>query len=151
MAPGQVEILMIEDNPNDAELAMYALQKNRLANHIVVLRDGAEALDYLFERSGRDGDDVAESPKLILLDLKLPKIDGIDVLRRLKEDARTRSIPVVMLTSSREERDIAKSYQLGVNSYIVKPVDFDQFTKAVQEIGLYWLLLNEQPHPRRGG
>ncbi|MBN2353783.1 MAG: response regulator [Spirochaetales bacterium] len=142
---------MIEDNPNDAELAMYALQKNRLANHIVVLRDGAEALDYLFDEAARERDAAADAPKLILLDLKLPKVDGIDVLRRLKSDPRTKSIPVVMLTSSREERDIVKSYQLGVNSYIVKPVDFDQFTKAVQEIGLYWLLLNEQPHPRGGG
>ncbi len=149
MIPAQVEILLIEDNPNDAELAMYALQKNRLANHIVLLRDGAEALDYLFHEGERAGRSAIDAPKLILLDLKLPKIDGIDVLRRLKNDPRTKSIPVVMLTSSREERDIAESYQLGVNSYIVKPVDFDQFTKAVQEIGLYWLLLNEQARPRR--
>ena len=149
MVPAQVEILLIEDNPNDAELAMYALQKNRLANHIVLLRDGAEALDYLFSEEVGAGSGRGGTPQLILLDLKLPKIDGIDVLRRLKSDARTRCIPVVMLTSSREERDIAESYRLGVNSYIVKPVDFDQFTKAVQEIGLYWLLLNEQARPRR--
>jgi two-component system response regulator len=146
--PSPVDILLVEDNQNDAELAIYALKKHKHANNIVLLRDGAEAVDYLFGGEPQAGG-RPEPPKLILLDLKLPKIDGIDVLRRLKSEPRTRSIPVVMLTSSREERDIAESYRLGVNSYIVKPVDFEQFTKAVQEIGLYWLLLNEPPRPRR--
>ena len=139
-----VEILLVEDNPNDAELALYALEKNKLANRIEIVRDGADALDYIFCEGSYAGRRFDELPRLILLDLKLPKVDGIDVLRKLKADARTKSIPVVMLTSSREERDIVESYRLGVNSYIVKPVDFEQFTKAVQQIGFYWLLLNER-------
>jgi two-component system response regulator len=139
-----VEILLVEDNPNDAELALYALEKNKLANHIEIVRDGADALDYVFCMGSYADRRFEELPKLILLDLKLPKIDGIDVLKKIKADQRTKTIPVVMLTSSREERDIVESYRLGVNSYIVKPVDFEQFTKAVQQIGLYWLLLNER-------
>jgi two-component system response regulator len=151
MTPDPAEILLVEDNPDDAELALYALEKNKVANRIAVARDGVEALDFIF-REGRYADRrSAEGPKLILLDLKLPKMDGIEVLRRLKKDPRSSSIPVVMLTSSREERDILESYKLGVNSYIVKPVDFEQFTKAVQQIGLYWLVLNERARAARDG
>jgi two-component system response regulator len=135
-----VDIILVEDNPDDEELALLALHQNNLGNRIIVLRDGAEAVAYLL------GPDVPRPrPRLILLDLKLPKIDGLEVLRRLKADERTRVIPVVMLTSSREERDLIESYRLGVNSYIVKPVDFDQFSQSVRQIGLYWLVLNEQP------
>ena len=135
-----VEILLVEDNPNDVELALHALKKNNLTNRIEVVRDGEEALDFIFG-NGID----SNRPKVILLDLKLPKVDGLEVLKRLKSDPQTRSIPVVMLTSSAEERDIVKSYQLGVNSYIVKPVDFEQFTEAVRHLGLYWLLMNHPP------
>src|SRR5688572_13865391 len=135
-----VEILLVEDNQDDIDLALLALQKNRIANNIHVVRDGAEALQFLF------GDGVTrpegDPPKFILLDLKLPKVDGLEVLRRLKSDERTQHVPVVMMTSSREERDVIESYRLGVNSYIVKPVDFGQFSQAVQQLGLYWLVLN---------
>ncbi len=144
MSQSEIEILLVEDNPQDAELTLYALEKHKVANRIVNARDGAEALEYMFA-TGRYGDRRPEElPRLVLLDLKLPKVDGIDVLQKLKSDPRTRAIPVVMLTSSREESDIIESYRLGVNSYIVKPVDFEQFTAAVQQIGLYWLLLNER-------
>lgn len=146
MTEHMVEILLVEDNPNDVELALHALAKHHLANRIHVVRDGAEALDFIFcngEYSNRSSD-ASQRPRLILLDLKLPKIDGLEVLRKLKDDESTRSIPVVMMTSSREERDVVESYRLGVNSYIVKPVDFDQFTDAVRQLGLYWMLLN---HP----
>jgi two-component system, response regulator len=145
MTEHSVEILLVEDNPNDAELALHALKKNNLSNRIHVARDGAEALDFLFGTGPYADRDVNDEPKIILLDLKLPKVDGLEVLRRIKQDARTRLIPVVMLTSSREERDIVTSYDLGVNSYIVKPVDFQQFTEAVRDLGLYWLLLNQPP------
>jgi CheY-like chemotaxis protein len=140
-----VEILLVEDSPNDVELALHALRKHNLANRIHVARDGQEALDFLFAEgpyAGRNADDV---PKVILLDLKLPKVDGLDVLRAIKEDRRTRGIPVVVLTASREERDVVESYELGVNSYIVKPVDFEQFSEAVRQLGYYWLLLNQPP------
>jgi two-component system response regulator len=137
-----VEILLVEDNPNDLELMLHALQENRVANQMRVARDGAEALELIFGTHGQPG---SVSPRVVLLDLKLPKVDGLEVLRRIKADPRTRLIPVVVLTSSRQERDIVESYQLGVNSYIVKPVDFEQFTAAVKELGLYWLLLNELP------
>lgn len=145
MTEGPIEILLIEDNPYDEELALHALKKHNLANRIVVVRDGAEALDFLFCTGNYAHRNVEDGPKLVLLDLKLPKVDGLEVLKRAKSDPRTRSIPVVMLTSSREERDVVESYRLGVNSYIVKPVDFEQFTDAVQQIGFYWLLLNQPP------
>jgi CheY-like chemotaxis protein len=147
MTGAMVEILLVEDNPSDVELALHALQKNHLANNIQVVRDGAEALDFIFCSGAyaNRGENNCHKPKVILLDLKLPKIDGLEVLRRLKSDEETRSIPVVMMTSSREERDIVDSYRLGVNSYIVKPVDFDQFTEAVRQLGLYWVLLNNPP------
>lgn len=141
----EVEILLVEDNPNDAELALRALKKNHLANNVVVVTDGEEALDFIFTRGAFNQRQIENSPKVILLDLKLPKVDGLEVLRAIKGDPRTRVIPVVMLTSSREESDIVESYRLGVNSYIVKPVDFDKFVAAVRNLGLYWLLLNQPP------
>jgi CheY-like chemotaxis protein len=140
-----VEILLVEDNPNDLELALHALKRNHLANHIEVVRDGADALDFIFCTGAYAHRHVEDQPRVILLDLKLPKVDGMEVLQRIKGDPRTRSIPVVMLTSSREERDVVESYELGVNSYIVKPVDFEQFTEAVRGLGMYWLLLNQPP------
>ena len=140
-----VEILLVEDNPNDVELTLHALKENHLSNHIEVVRDGEEALEFIFGTGAYAARNMDNGPKVILLDLKLPKVDGLEVLQRLKSDARTRMIPVVVLTSSREERDIVESYKLGVNSYIVKPVDFEQFTEAVRNLGLYWLLLNQPP------
>lgn len=141
----QIEILLVEDSPDDVELTLRALRRSKLANHIEVVRDGAEALDFIFATGAYARRDVNDVPKVILLDIKLPKLDGLEVLRRLKGDAATRKIPVVMLTSSREERDIVESYELGVNSYIRKPVDFERFAEAVRQLGLYWLLLNEPP------
>lgn len=140
-----VEILLVEDNPNDVELTRRALQKNNLANKMYVVPDGAEALDFIFSRGKYSGRKFLEHPKVILLDLKLPKVDGLEVLKKIKSHKNTRIIPVVVLTSSKEEQDIVESYRLRVNSYIVKPVDFDKFVEAVSEIGLYWLLLNEPP------
>lgn len=140
-----VEILLVEDNPNDVKLALHAFKKHNLANQVHVARDGAEALEFLFCTDRYAQRQVENMPKVILLDLKLPFVDGIEVLRRIKADPRTHRIPVVVLTSSREEPDIETCYQLGVNSYIVKPVDFDQFTEAARQIGYYWLLLNQQP------
>ena len=145
MTDNFVEILLVEDNPNDVELTLHALSENHLTNRIEVVRDGAEALDFLFGAGPRAQESAAQRPKVILLDLKLPKVDGLEVLRRIKSDPRTKNIPVVVLTSSREDPDIQESYRLGVNSYIVKPVDFDQFTEAVRHLGLYWLLLNQPP------
>ncbi len=138
-----VEILLVEDNQDDLDMTLFALRKAKLANHIQVLRDGEQALDFLFCRGPYAGRKMASEPKVILLDLKLPKVDGLEVLRALKADARTKQIPVIMLTSSREQSDVLESYKLGVNSYIVKPVDFEQFTEVVQKLGLYWLLLNQ--------
>lgn len=139
-----VEILLVEDNPNDVELALHALTKQKLANQVHVVRDGVEALEFVFS-TGRYEGRAQQNPKVILLDLKLPLIDGLEVLRRVRNDSRTATVPVVVLTSSREERDLVESYKLGANSYIVKPVDWEQFTHAVQEVGMYWALLNQPP------
>ncbi len=138
-------ILLVEDNPDDELLAIRALKKNNIMNEVVVARDGAEALDYLFGAGAYAGRDMSVMPQIILLDLKLPKIDGLEVLRRLRNDERTKLLPVVVLTSSKEERDLTESYSLGANSYIRKPVNFDQFTEAIRQLGLYWLVLNESP------
>ena len=140
-----IEILLVEDNPQDVELTLRALKRHNLANKVHVVKDGAEALDFLFCTGSYAERDMNHTPKVILLDLKLPKVDGLEVLRTIKSDERTKLIPVVVLTSSREEQDMVDSYKLGVYSYIVKPVDFDKFVDAVGELGLYWLLLNEQP------
>ncbi len=139
-----VEILLVEDNPNDEKLALHAFQKHNLANRIHVVRDGAEALEFIF-CTGVYAQRRPSNPRVILLDKKLPLVDGMEVLRQIRADPRTRQVPVVMLTSSSEERDIVESYKLGVNSYIVKPVDFEQFSEAAQQLGYYWLLLNKQP------
>ena len=142
MSQDQV-ILLVEDHPDDEELTMRALAKNNIMNEVVVARDGVQALEYLFGTGAYAGRDMNVMPQIILLDLKLPKIDGLEVLRRLRADDRTKFLPVVILTSSKEEQDVMKSYQLGANSYVRKPVDFQEFTKAVQQLGLYWLILNE--------
>jgi two-component system, response regulator len=144
MPSDEVEILLVEDNPRDAELTQRALKQHRLANRLVHVKDGQEALDWIF--GGQDGEkDAPHKPKVVLLDLKLPKVDGLEVLRRIRSDSSTQLIPVVVLTSSRQESDVIKSYKLGVNSYIVKPVDFDNFAAAIAEIGHYWLLVNQGP------
>jgi two-component system response regulator len=142
MPNNTVDILLVEDSDDDIDLTLRALRGKKIANHIQIARDGAQALDYLF---GEVDGALRALPKLILLDLKLPLVDGIEVLRRIKADPRTSAIPVVVLTSSREESDLARTYQLGTNSFIVKPVDFDQFVVAVEQIGFYWVLLNQQP------
>ncbi|MBI3546057.1 MAG: response regulator [Gammaproteobacteria bacterium] len=138
-------ILLVEDNPDDEELTRIALNKSGVANHIIVARDGVQALDVLFKENRNPRDPSNEMPVVMLLDLKLPKLDGIEVLRRVRADQRTRPLPVVVLTTSKEQQDIVATYQLGVNSYIHKPVDFERFTEAVRQLGLYWLLLNEDP------
>ena len=145
MTDHTVEILLVEDNPNDLELALHSLKQHNLANHVQVARDGAEALDFIFGTGSHAGRHMQDGPRVVLLDLKLPLVDGLEVLRRVKSDPHTRALPVVVLTSSREERDVVESYQLGVNSYIVKPVDFEQFTEAMRTLGMYWLLLNRPP------
>jgi len=142
-----VKILLVEDNEADVELTLHALRVNHLANSIQVVRDGEEALDFLFCRGQFANRSMNAVPYLILLDLKLPKVDGLEVLREIKNDPHTRPIPVVVLTSSKEEKDMVGSYQLGVNSYIQKPVDFDQFRETVKQLGLYWLLVNQPPPP----
>ena len=145
MTQQEVDILLVEDNPVDVELTLHALRNNNLANQIQVVRDGEEALDFLFSRGPYRGRGHDSPPKLILLDLKLPKVDGLEVLREIKNNSRTRPIPVVILTSSKEEKDMVLSYQLGINSYIQKPVDFNEFRETVRQLGLYWLLINQPP------
>ena len=145
MAENPVEILLVEDNPADVELTLHVLKKNNLANRIKVVRDGVEALDFIFGAGDDRNGNLENIPRVILLDLKLPKVAGLEVLARIKADPRARKIPVVVLTSSREDRDLTRCYELGVNSYMVKPVDFNQFTDCVRQLGFYWLLLNQQP------
>ncbi len=140
-----VEILLVEDNPTDAELATMALKEGNLANKLVWVKDGAEALDFLFATGAYANRTIESSPKVVLLDLRLPKVDGLEVLRRLKGDARTKRVPVVVVTSSKEDRDVVASYDLGVNSYISKPIEFDEFAKVISNLGLYWLVINRPP------
>lgn len=142
---GRVEVLLIEDSPTDAELCTRALKKHKLANDLVWVKDGAEALDFLFARGSYSGRDMMYPPKLVLLDLRLPKVDGLEVLRQIRADERLKTLPVVILSSSKEDRDIAESYRLGANSYVSKPVEFQEFADAVAKLGLYWLLINRPP------
>ena len=151
MDPGEVEILLVEDDPKDVRLTLHALEKENVKNRIEVARDGEEALDFVFCRGTFNGRSWPHPPKLILLDLKLPKVDGIEVLRQIKSNAITQAIPVVVLTSSKEERDLVESYKLGVNSYIHKPVDFDQFRETIKTVGLYWLVVNQPPPEKAFG
>ncbi len=144
-SPAQVEVLLVEDNPRDAEMTLRTLRKRNLANQVVHVHDGLEALNWIFGAGRYLGRDPYDQPKVVLLDLKLPKVDGLEVLRAIRSDERTRLIPVVVMTSSREERDVVESYRLGVNSYIVKPLEFDAFTAAVADLGHYWLLVNQEP------
>ena len=143
MNSSEVDILLVEDNQDDAELALHALRRENLANNILVARDGEDALEFIFCSGAFTHRSLDRPPKLILLDLKLPKVDGMEVLKRLKSDARTKTVPVVIMTSSKEERDMVKGYGLGANSYIQKPVDFDQFRETVKQVGLYWLVTNQ--------
>jgi two-component system response regulator len=145
MTEKPVDILLVEDNPSDVELSLYALRKNKIANQVQVARDGVDALDFLFCTGQFTERLIENTPRVIFLDLKLPRVDGMEVLRRIKSDERTRRIPVVVLTSSREERDLNRCYLLGVNSFVVKPIDFEKFTEVVTRLGLYWLTLNELP------
>jgi len=145
MSDEVVEILLVEDNPNDEELTLHAFRKYHLTNRLQVVRDGEEALDFIFARGQYSNRNIQNGPKVVLLDIKLPKVDGLEVLQQIKSDERTRKIPVVLLTSSREERDILAGYSNGANSYIVKPVDFEQFTESARTLGMYWLLLNKPP------
>ena len=143
----ETEILLVEDNPTDAELTMLALKERNLANKLVWVKDGAEALDFLFGTGAYTNRALDSGPKVVLLDLRLPKVDGLEVLKRIKADERVKKIPVVIVTSSKEDRDILASYELGVNSYISKPVEFDEFSRVMSELGLYWLLINRPPFP----
>ncbi len=145
MNSSEVEILLVEDNPNDAELTLRSLRKNNLANRVIQAGDGVEALDFIFARGDHSERDIDKKPKVVILDLKLPKVDGLEVLEKVKSDPRTKTIPVVVLTSSQEDQDLHRCYELGVNSYIVKPVDFEKFTAAIKDVGLYWLVLNQPP------
>jgi two-component system response regulator len=149
MSPENEDILLVEDSQDDVDLTLHALRRENLANNIGVVRDGEEALDFIFCRGQYAHRSSEQLPRLILLDLKLPKIDGMEVLRQIKGDARTKIVPVVMLTSSREERDLVNSYNLGANSYIQKPVEFDQFRQMVKSLGLYWLVINQRPLGRK--
>ena len=142
-----IEILLVEDNPNDVELALHALKRANLSNPIHVVRDGAEALDFIFATGQYSHRNIRNGPKVVLLDLKLPKVNGLEVLKRIRSNPDTKVIPVVALTSSHEDRDLRECYEFGINSYIVKPVDFEQFTEAVRQVGSYWLLLNQAPVP----
>ncbi len=148
MADPEVEILLVEDDPDDVELTLHVLQANKIANRIDVVRNGEEAIEYIFCTGAYADRKIEDRPRVILLDLKLPLVDGLEVLEQVKADPRTCTIPVVVLTSSREEVDIIRSYQLGVNSYIVKPIDFEQFTESVRQLGLYWVLMNHPPLQR---
>ena len=145
MSQQDVEILLVEDNADDVELALHALRRENLANHVQVARDGEEALDFLFCRGRYGNRSFNNQPRLVLLDLKLPKVDGMEVLKEIKNDPRTKAIPVVILTSSREEKDLVNGYQLGVNAYIQKPVDFEQFRQIVKQVGLFWMVVNQPP------
>jgi len=145
MTDGNIEILLVEDNPDDVELAVHALRREKLANEITVARDGEEALDVIFCRGPHSGRSFHSPPRVVLLDLKLPKVQGLDVLKAIKGDPRTKAIPVVIMTSSREERDLVDSYKLGVNAYVQKPVDFEQFRGIVKELGLFWVVINQPP------
>jgi two-component system, response regulator len=149
MTTGSKVILLVEDNPDDRDLALLAFEESKIANEIVVARDGVEALEYLFGTGVYEGRDTSELPQVVLLDLNLPKLDGLEVLTLIRSDVRTRRLPVVILTSSDEERDLVESYELGANSYFRKPVDFAQFIESVQQLGLYWLILNVTPPPER--
>jgi CheY-like chemotaxis protein len=143
--PDAVEILLVEDNPSDAELTLHALKKSKLANKMQLVRDGEEALDFLFCRNAFSNRRIDNGPRLVLLDLKLPKVDGLQVLQAVKGDPRTKAIPIIVLTSSKEEQDLVRSYHLGVNSYIQKPVHFGEFQEVVRQLGMYWLLVNSKP------
>lgn len=145
MNDSNVEILLVEDNPFDAEMTIRSLTKVNLSNKLIHLKDGEEALDFIFAKGAYAGRKIEDRPKVILLDIKMPKVDGIEVLRQIKSNEATRTIPVVIMTSSKEEQDIITSYHLGVNSYVVKPVDFQSFAKAISELGLYWLITNQLP------
>lgn len=145
MSSSQIEILLVEDNIHDAEMTIRALNKVKLANNLVHVKDGEEALDFIFGTGQYAGRDIQQRPKVVLLDIKMPKVDGIEVLRQIKSNEATKSIPVVIMTSSREEQDVITSYQLGVNSYVVKPVNFEAFAAAISDLGLYWLIINQQP------
>jgi two-component system, response regulator len=146
--PKNETILLVEDNPDDIELTMRAFRKNNIANQVIVAHDGVEAIDYLFGQGAYAGRNTAEKPRLVLLDLKMPRMDGIHVLEKLRSDERTALLPVVILTSSKEEQDLVASYKLGANSYVRKPINFNEFLEAVHQIGLYWLLINESPEKR---
>lgn len=141
----EFEIVIVEDNPNDGELMIRSLKKNRLANNIIILKDGEQALDFIFCRGKYTGRDISESPKVMFLDLKLPKVDGLEVLKQMKTNEKTRKIPVIIVTSSKEDPDIATAYDLGANSYVVKPINFDSFIEKMSQIGFYWLAVNEKP------
>jgi CheY-like chemotaxis protein len=148
MTTGNIEILLVEDNVDDVELAVRALRREKLANEITIARDGEEALDVIFCRGAHAGRSFQNPPRVVLLDLKLPKVQGLEVLKEIKSDPRTKAIPVVIMTSSREERDLVDSYKLGVNAYVQKPVDFEQFRNMVKDLGLFWVVMNQPPPPR---